>query len=113
MTPVFISFENKTRACCLRSYTEGCARDVRNAIIDMKEKGMKGLVLDLRGNGGGSEMEAVNIVNCLVPKGRLVVSNRGKMKKVNHDYYTQVEPVDTIMPVVATSCCLLSCWQPR
>lgn len=45
-------------------------------------------------------MEAVNIVNCLVPKGRLVVSNRGKMKKVNHDYYTQVEPVDTIMPVV-------------
>ncbi len=84
----------------LRSYTEGCARDVRNAIIDMKEKGMKGLVLDLRGNGGGSEMEAVNIVNCLVPKGRLVVSNRGKMKKVNHDYYTQVEPVDTIMPVV-------------
>lgn len=84
----------------LNSYTEGCARDVRNAIIDMKEKGMKGLVLDLRGNGGGSEMEAVNIVNCLVPKGRLVVSNRGKMKKVNHDYYTQVEPVDTIMPVV-------------
>ena len=38
----------------LSSYTEGCARDVRNAIIDMKEKGMKGLVLDLRGNGGGS-----------------------------------------------------------
>ncbi len=84
----------------LNTYTEGCARDVRNAIIDMKEKGMKGLVLDLRGNGGGSEMEAVNIVNCLVPKGRLVVSNRGKMKKVNHDYYTQVEPVDTVMPVV-------------
>lgn len=84
----------------LSSYTEGCARDVRNAIIDMKAKGMKGLVLDLRGNGGGSEMEAVNIVNCLVPKGRLVVSNRGKLKKVNHDYYTQVEPVDTVMPVV-------------
>lgn len=84
----------------LSSYTEGCAHDVRNAIIDMKAKGMKGLVLDLRGNGGGSEMEAVNIVNCLVPKGRLVVSNRGKLKKVNHDYYTQVEPVDTVMPVV-------------
>lgn len=84
----------------LNSYTEGCSRDVRNAIIEMKEKGMKGLVLDLRGNGGGSEMEAVNIVNCFVPKGRLVVSNRGKMKKVNHDYYTQVEPVDSVMPIV-------------
>ena len=84
----------------LNSFTEGCAKAVRNAIIDMKEKGMKGLVFDLRGNGGGSEYEAVNIVNCFVPKGRLVVSNRGKMKRVNHDYYTESEPVDTLMPVV-------------
>lgn len=84
----------------LNSFTEGCAKAVRNAIIDMKEKGMKGLVFDLRGNGGGSEYEAVNIVNCFVPKGRLVVSNRGKMKRVNHDYYTESEPVDTVMPVV-------------
>ena len=84
----------------LNSFTEGCAKTVRNAIIDLKEKGMKGLVFDLRGNGGGSEYEAVNIVNCFVPKGCLVVSNRGKMKKVNHDYYTEVEPVDTVLPVV-------------
>lgn len=84
----------------LNSFTEGCAKAVRNAIIDMKEKGMKGLVFDLRGNGGGSEYEAVNIVNCFVPKGRLVVSNRGKMKRVNHDYYTESEPVDTVMPIV-------------
>lgn len=84
----------------LNQFTEGCGKIVRNAIIDMKQKGMKGLVLDLRGNGGGSEMEAVNVVNCFVPKGRMVVSNRGKLKRVNHDYYTQVEPVDTVMPVV-------------
>ena len=57
-------------------------------------------MFDLRGNGGGSEQEAVNIVNCFVPKGKLVVSNRGKMKSVNRDYFTQVEPVDTLMPVV-------------
>ena len=84
----------------LNTFTEGCGKTVRNAIIDMKQKGMKGLVFDLRGNGGGSEMEAVNIVNCFVPKGRMVVSNRGKLRRVNHDYYTQVEPVDTVMPVV-------------
>jgi carboxy-terminal processing protease len=66
----------------------------------MKGKGMKALVFDLRGNGGGSEQEAVNIVNCFVPKGKMVVSNRGKMKNVNRDYFTQVEPVDTLMPVV-------------
>lgn len=84
----------------LNGFTEGCGKDVRNAIIEMKNAGMRGLVLDLRGNGGGSEMEAVNIVNCFVPKGRLVVSNRGKLKRVNHDYKTTVEPVDTVMPIV-------------
>lgn len=84
----------------LNSFTEGCGKVVRNAVIEMKKDGMKGLVLDLRGNGGGSEMEAVNIVNCFVPKGKLVVSNRGKLKRVNHDYKTTVEPVDTLLPIV-------------
>lgn len=84
----------------LNSFTEGCGKLVRNAIIDMKGKGMRGLVLDLRGNGGGSEMEAVNIVNCFVPKNRLVVSNKGKLVRANHDYKTTVEPVDSVMPVV-------------
>lgn len=84
----------------LNSFTEGCGKDVRNAIIEMKKQGMKGLVFDLRGNGGGSEMEAVNIVNCFIPKGKLVVSNRGKLQRVNHDYLTTVEPVDTLTPMV-------------
>jgi carboxyl-terminal processing protease len=84
----------------LNSFTEGCSKDVRNAIIDMKKQGMKGLVFDLRGNGGGSEMEAVNIVNCFIPKGKVVVSNRGKLKAGNRDYKTTVEPIDTVIPVV-------------
>lgn len=84
----------------LRQFTDGCAKEVRNAFIDMKEKGMKGLVLDLRNNGGGSESEAVQIVNILVPKGQLIVSNRGKLKRSNIDYVTKVEPIDTVMPVV-------------
>lgn len=84
----------------LNSFTEGCGKTVRNAIIEMKQKGMKGLVFDLRNNGGGSEPEAVNVVNCFVPKHKLVVSNRGKVRRYNHDYLTEVEPVDTVMPVV-------------
>lgn len=84
----------------LTGFTEGCGKDVRNAIIEMKNQGMKALVFDLRNNGGGSEMEAVNIVNCFIPKGKLVVSNRGKLKKANRDYKTMVEPVDTLMPIV-------------
>ena len=84
----------------LRQFTEDCAKEVRNAIIEMKEKGMKGLVFDLRGNGGGSESEAVQIVNLFVPKGQLIVSNRGKLKRSNIDYITKSEPLDTVMPVI-------------
>ncbi len=84
----------------LNGFTEGCGKDFRNAIIEMKKGGIKGLVFDMRGNGGGSEMEAVNVVNCFVPKGKLVVSNRGKLKEANRDYKTTVEPIDTVMPIV-------------
>ena len=84
----------------LSSFTENCSKDVRKAFVDLQQQGMKALVLDLRGNGGGSESEAVNIVNMFVPKGTLVVSNRGKLKRANRDYKTTVEPIDTVMPMV-------------
>ena len=57
----------------LSSFTEGCSDDVRRAFVEMKHKGMKGFILDLRGNGGGSLSEAVNIVNMFVPKGLTLV----------------------------------------
>lgn len=84
----------------LQQFTEDCSKEVRNAFIEMKDKGMKGLVFDLRGNGGGSEAEAVKIVNMFVPKGILIVSNRGKMARSSRDYSTTVEPIDSLMPVV-------------
>lgn len=84
----------------LNSFTEGCAKEVRRAFVELRNQGMKGLVLDLRGNGGGSEQEAVSIVNMFVPKGKLIVSNRGKLARVNRDYRATVEPVDTLMPIV-------------
>lgn len=84
----------------LAAFTENCAKDVRRAFIDMKQKGMKGFVLDLRGNGGGSLDEAVQIVNMFVPKGLTLVKTRGKLKRANRDYATTVDPIDSIMPVV-------------
>lgn len=84
----------------LTGFTENSSKEVRRAFIDLKKQGMRRLVFDLRGNGGGSEQEAVNIVNLFVPKGTDVVSNRGKMKRVSRDYKTSVEPLDSLMPVV-------------
>ena len=84
----------------LSSFTEDCSKEVRRAFIDMRQKGMKGLVLDLRGNGGGSLSEAVNIVNMFVPKDLTLVRTRGKMKRANHEYKTTMEPIDTKIPIV-------------
>ena len=54
----------------------------------------------MRGNGGGSEQEAVDILNLWLPKGITVVENRGKIKQASKEYKTRVEPLDTIMPLV-------------
>ena len=84
----------------LSQFTEGCAKEVRKAFVDLKKRGATSLIFDLRNNGGGSEMEAVDIVNLWVPKGVTVVENRGKVKRADRVYKTRVEPVDTVMPIV-------------
>jgi len=84
----------------LNQFTEGCSREVRRAFVDLKERGAEALVFDLRGNGGGSESEAVDIVNLWVSQGQTVVENRGKVAQACRTYTTRLEPVDTVMPIV-------------
>lgn len=81
-------------------YVENSAKDVRRAFIDLKKQGMKSLVLDLRNNGGGSVQEALQILNMFIPKGRHLLSMKGKVKNANSSYNTTVEPLDTVMPIV-------------
>ena len=89
----------KTGYVILSQFTEGCAQEVRRVLIDLKNQGMTSLVLDLRNNGGGSEAEAVSLVNLFVPRGITVVTNKGKIKEASRDYKTTVEPLDTLLPV--------------
>jgi carboxyl-terminal processing protease len=82
------------------SFTQESAKEVRRAFVDLKKRGATSLIFDLRNNGGGSESEAVDIVNLWVPKGITVVDNRGKVKQASRIYKTRLEPTDTVMPVV-------------
>lgn len=83
----------------LTEFTEGCAKDVRKAIITLKEKGAKSIILDLRFNGGGLLNEAVDIVNLFVPKDLKIVETKGKMLAANYAYTTHNEPLDLDIPL--------------
>lgn len=83
----------------LTSFTDNCARDVRRAIIELKEQGASQFVLDLRSNGGGSLKEAVEIVNLFVPKGLELISTKGKMRQACHVYKSTREPLDLKSPL--------------
>ncbi len=84
----------------LSEYTEDCARYVRRAIVDLKQQGMTKLVLDLRNNGGGLMSEAVNLVNLFLPKGKEVLSTKGKVAEMNQTYKTADDPIDLDLPLV-------------
>lgn len=81
-------------------FTENVSADVRNAYFKLKKQGMKQLVLDLRGNGGGLMSEAINIVSLFVPKGTLVMSSKGNSDDSKREYRTVTEPVDTQIPII-------------
>ena len=81
-------------------FTEGVGAQIKDKVQELKAKGMKRLVLDLRGNGGGLMNEAVNIVSVFVPRGSLVVSAKGNTEDSKRDYRTVSDPADTQLPVI-------------
>ncbi len=85
----------------LSSFTDGCSENVKNAILDLKDKkGAKNLVLDLRSNPGGLLGEAVKVTNLFVNHGQEIVSTRGKVTQWDKTYRATEQPVDSIMPLV-------------
>lgn len=85
----------------LDEFTNDAAKHVREAFVALKKDkpGMKGVILDLRGNGGGLMNEAVDIVNIWVPRGTLVVETKGKVASKNMKSVTRMQPEDTEIPL--------------
>lgn len=83
----------------LTGFTDNCAKDVKKAFIELKQQGAKGLIFDVRDNGGGSLQEAVDIVNLFVPKGQEIVVTKGKLRQAEGSFKTSKEPVDVEIPL--------------
>ncbi len=98
--PYYTMLSDSIGYIILNSFTEGCAREVRLALVELKDRGAKRLVLDLRGNGGGSLSEAVDITGLFVPKGSVVVTTKGKIAQATQSFRTRREPLDATMPLV-------------
>src|SRR5918993_513893 len=84
----------------LDDFTPGAAREVSDAVIDMKQKGATKIILDLRNNPGGLLHEAVNIVNLFTEKDLEVVSTKGKVEEWNKTYKTLNRPIDKSIPLI-------------
>ncbi len=84
----------------LTDFTSNASKEVKDAILALKEKGMKSLIFDLRDNPGGLLNEAINISNLFIPKDKEVVSTKGKAVEWNKVYATLNQPVDIDMPLV-------------
>ena len=85
----------------LSQFTDKAAQDVQSALDEFKTTGkLKGLVFDLRGNGGGLLDEAVKLVGMFVPKGSLVVETKAKRPEWNITYRTNTQPIEPTLPIV-------------
>ncbi|MBK9270733.1 MAG: S41 family peptidase [Saprospiraceae bacterium] len=85
----------------LITFTDNAGKNVQDALTKLKNEhpGMRGVILDLRENGGGLLHEAVNVCNTFVPQGQLIASTRGKLKETNQVYHTRMDPIDDKIPL--------------
>lgn len=94
--PYFGMIDSTIGYLTLITFTENAGRNVQSAVSKLKSEnpGLKGIILDLRENGGGLLGEAVNVCNTFLPTNTLIASTRGKEKEYNASYKTQLPPID-------------------
>ena len=98
--PYATVFDNGIGYVSFNSFTKDAANEMKQHLLDMKKNHeLKGFIIDLRGNGGGLMNEAVEIVNLFIPKGKPVVSTKGKAQHAGSVYATSNQPVDEQIPL--------------
>ncbi len=86
----------------LTTFTRNAGKNVGEAIKKLKADNpeMKGVIFDLRGNGGGLLTEAVNVSNVFVPKGEMIVTTKGKVADWDRSFKTLNKSIDEQIPLV-------------
>lgn len=85
----------------LTTFTENASGNIRKELVNLKKEnpGLKGVILDLRNNGGGLLREAIDVSNLFIPQGLPVVSTKGKVAERNQTYSTTKSSWDTEIPL--------------
>lgn len=83
----------------LSKFNEKASRETKRAIAELKEKGAKKIILDLRGNPGGLLSEAVEVSNLFIPKDKLITSTKSAVEQYNKTYLTKKNAFDADIPL--------------
>ena len=97
--PYYTMLANEVGYISFTTFNEKASAEVKKAFLDLKEQGMKKLIIDVRGNPGGLLNEAVAIANFFIPKDKIVVTTKAKIEKWSDTYKTLQEPMDLEMPM--------------
>ncbi|PCI33737.1 MAG: peptidase S41 [Flavobacteriaceae bacterium] len=98
--PFYQMMDDKVGYIAFVKFNRRASSEVKKAYKELKSQGMEQLILDIRHNPGGLLGEAVAICNMFLPKGEIIVTTRGKMKKWSDNYRTKSEPIDLEIPIV-------------
>lgn len=97
--PYYTMLANEVGYISFITFNEKASSEVKKAFLDLKEQGMKKLIIDVRGNPGGLLNEAVSIANFFIPKDKIVVTTKAKIEKWSDTFKTLQAPMDLEIPV--------------
>ena len=99
MIPYDTIFNKNVGYINLSTFSGTPSKDFKKTYLKLKKEGITSLVIDLRGNGGGRLEEAVEIANFFLPRGKVIVTTKGKTKQASNTYKTLREPLDLDIPI--------------
>ncbi len=97
--PYYTMLENQIGYINLSTFSGDPSKEFKQVFLDLKKQGITSLIIDLRNNGGGLLDEAVEIANFFLPRGKVLVTTKGKTKQASNTYKTQREPLDLEIPI--------------